>query len=225
MNSGLYALAGASATATAAAWANRLLEPMTKVSKMYFGLSRAGSLERPAWPWRPVPAYGLALLGQSWLEIDHVGRGVVDRFVRGVLAGFAGGVVRQRQSTVTATRISRPSCWDRAVAMHRPQPGLEDVLGEVVGRGQQRGVLDQRQRAGQLDPGSVLRGEVLVGEGSDRSSPDLRQRCLRTGRVEPAVVFELVGHSKPSGAPTRTVVGASSTRSSTGCACRLCMPT
>ena len=46
MNSGLYALAGASATATAAAWANRLDDPMTKVSKRYFGLSRAGS-DRP----------------------------------------------------------------------------------------------------------------------------------------------------------------------------------
>ena len=43
MNSGLYALAGASATATAAACANRLLAPMTKVSKVYFGFSRAGS--------------------------------------------------------------------------------------------------------------------------------------------------------------------------------------
>ena len=41
MNSGLYALAGASATATAAACANRLLEPMTNVSKVYLGLSRA----------------------------------------------------------------------------------------------------------------------------------------------------------------------------------------
>ena len=40
MNSGLYALAGDSATATAAAWANRLDEPMTNVSKVYFGLSR-----------------------------------------------------------------------------------------------------------------------------------------------------------------------------------------
>ena len=50
MNSGLYAFAGASATATAAACANRLLEPMTKVSKVYFGLSRLGSVSaaRPA---------------------------------------------------------------------------------------------------------------------------------------------------------------------------------
>src|SRR5690606_11863072 len=45
MNNGLYAFAGASATATAAAWANRLLAPMTKVSKVYFALSRAGSLD------------------------------------------------------------------------------------------------------------------------------------------------------------------------------------
>ena len=43
MNSGLYAFAGDSATATAAACANRLDEPMTNVSNVYFGLSRAGS--------------------------------------------------------------------------------------------------------------------------------------------------------------------------------------
>jgi hypothetical protein len=33
-------LPGASETATAAAWGNRLDEPMTKVSNVYFGLSR-----------------------------------------------------------------------------------------------------------------------------------------------------------------------------------------
>ena len=41
MVSGLYDFPGFSATATAAAWANRLDEPMTKVSKVYFGFSRA----------------------------------------------------------------------------------------------------------------------------------------------------------------------------------------
>ncbi len=40
MNSGLYARAGASATATAAAWLNRFDAPMTKVSKVYFSFSR-----------------------------------------------------------------------------------------------------------------------------------------------------------------------------------------
>jgi hypothetical protein len=41
MNSGLYARAGASATATAAAWLNRFEAPMTNVSNVYFSLSRA----------------------------------------------------------------------------------------------------------------------------------------------------------------------------------------
>ena len=39
-NSGLYARAGASATATAAAWLKRFDAPMTNVSKMYFSFSR-----------------------------------------------------------------------------------------------------------------------------------------------------------------------------------------
>src|SRR5262245_31907601 len=40
MNNGLYARAGASATATAAACANRLDAPITNVSNVYFSLSR-----------------------------------------------------------------------------------------------------------------------------------------------------------------------------------------
>ena len=66
MNSGLYALAGASATATAAACANRLLEPMTNVSKVYFEFSRvppslgaggiAPGVSGTALVWRVSPA-------------------------------------------------------------------------------------------------------------------------------------------------------------------------
>ena len=41
MKSGLYAWAGASATASAAAWAKRLDEPITKESKVYFGFMPA----------------------------------------------------------------------------------------------------------------------------------------------------------------------------------------
>ena len=41
MVSGLYDLPGFSATAMAAAWAKRFEAPMTKVSKVYFGFSRA----------------------------------------------------------------------------------------------------------------------------------------------------------------------------------------
>ena len=61
MNSGLYAFAGDSATATAAAWANRLDEPMTNVSKVYFGLSRfplAVRLRAPVVAARPGAARG-----------------------------------------------------------------------------------------------------------------------------------------------------------------------
>ena len=74
MNSGLYALAGDSATATAAAWANRLDEPMTNVSNVYFGLSRLPPLSASGAPLRrsspgagPLTAgraAGLGLLGE-----------------------------------------------------------------------------------------------------------------------------------------------------------------
>src|SRR6266513_494728 len=59
MNSGLYALAGASATATAAAWAKRLLEPITNVSNVYLGLSLAAMGRASGWPVPP----GLAAFG------------------------------------------------------------------------------------------------------------------------------------------------------------------
>src|SRR4051794_35393852 len=58
MNSGLYAFAGDSATATDAAWANRLDDPMTNVSNVYFGLSRLPALSAgmaPRLSPRPVP--------------------------------------------------------------------------------------------------------------------------------------------------------------------------
>src|SRR5437870_436693 len=64
MNSGLYAFAGDSATATAAACANRLDEPMTNVSNVYLGLSRFPLVSVAIWPLdgrrssRPVPATG-----------------------------------------------------------------------------------------------------------------------------------------------------------------------
>src|SRR3954467_13422054 len=43
MKSGLYACAGASATASAAAWAKRFDEPITKESNVYLGLIPPGS--------------------------------------------------------------------------------------------------------------------------------------------------------------------------------------
>src|SRR4029453_1963518 len=59
MNSGLYAFAGDSATATEAACANRFDEPMTNVSNVYLGLSRLPPLSTgaaaPRLSPRPVP--------------------------------------------------------------------------------------------------------------------------------------------------------------------------
>src|SRR5437868_6578427 len=61
MNNGLYALAGCSATATAAACANRFDEPITNVSNVYFGLRRACSDAPepcPPPPEEPEPVLG-----------------------------------------------------------------------------------------------------------------------------------------------------------------------
>src|SRR5215831_15684187 len=71
MNSGLYALAGASATATAAAWANRLLEPITNVSNVYLGLSLAATGRGVGWPVPP----GLAPFGSASAPLLPAGLG------------------------------------------------------------------------------------------------------------------------------------------------------
>src|ERR1017187_5861261 len=67
MNRGLYAFAGASATATAAACAKRLLEPITNVSNVYLGLSRA-------WVGRGAP--GPAPAGLPAFECSRIPTGL-----------------------------------------------------------------------------------------------------------------------------------------------------
>ncbi len=44
----------------------------------------------------------------------------------------------------------------------RAQPGLDDVAGERVGHGEQRGVLDDRAQPGQPEVGTLLGGDDLV---------------------------------------------------------------
>ena len=105
MNSGLYALAGASATATAAACANRLPEPMTNVSKVYFGFSRAGSTRLCA---RPFDGDGGGQVMPGWVSSASWSGSSTATFGRSATGGG---------STVTATRISRPSKLDRAVVI------------------------------------------------------------------------------------------------------------
>ena len=115
MNSGLYALAGASATATAAAWAKRLLAPMTKVSKVYFGFSRVASASVMLTSssgrgrrWPSVSGSAMAGFGRWWA-------GTLDSWPR-TGAGCSPVVGSEwsrssEESTVTARRTSMPS-WD-----------------------------------------------------------------------------------------------------------------
>src|SRR5580658_3202425 len=44
-----------------------------------------------------------------------------------------------------------------------PQPVLELVLGELIGRRDQSGVLDQAKRPGQLQPGPLVRFDLHAG--------------------------------------------------------------
>ena len=145
MSSGLYALPGASATATAAAWANRFDEPITKVSKMYFGLSRVS---------RAVPRVGAAP-NACWVLVGD-GRGQLRRpgpgwprspssstsLSRSALTsgGAQVGVDRDGQSDRLTERAAE------AVLDPRAEPGLELATGEIVGDGDDRGVLMQRDR-------------------------------------------------------------------------------
>src|SRR5919112_777191 len=108
MNSGLYALAGASATATAAACANRFPEPMTKVSKVYFGLSRAGSTRVRARPVAPVFSGGGGQARPDWVSSASSS---------GSSPATSAAYWSTGGSTVTATRISRPSSSDSAVVI------------------------------------------------------------------------------------------------------------
>ena len=108
MNSGLYALAGASATATAAAWANRLLEPMTKVSKMYFGLSRLS----------PVVAAAARLPG--------AGPG------RGRVPGLSGAGERDRRAAPRRTRrAGRRRARRTRRRARRPRPSGPPASGRA----------------------------------------------------------------------------------------------
>ena len=185
MNSGLYAFAGDSATATAAAWANRLDEPMTNVSKVYFGFSRlppspAGRTRssrwcRPMWPARDDPSLigrpGTALrrtiiAGRDWRSRhrDH--------------GHHRGGRV---QGTGLRHLVGRPDRYrdlDGSAEMPgqrlgdgRAQLRLDDVAGERVRHAQQRGVVDDRAQRGQAEIRPALRRHDLVVEQVGRGAP------------------------------------------------------
>lgn len=80
------------------------------------------------------------------------------------------------------------------LADRRSQAGLQHFLGELVGCGQQGGVLDQPERSGLGKPRALLRGESAVVEAVEHARPhhcevDL---CLRHGDLPWFVPFSLV---------------------------------
>src|SRR6478672_5017882 len=103
MSSGLYALPGASAAATAAACANRLDEPMTKVSKTYFGFNRVSTALEPG-----RAPNGFELAPSRWRLVEESGKVSVDlSTLRGDLArspARSGAWPRPRPSTSSAER-------------------------------------------------------------------------------------------------------------------------
>ena len=177
MNSGLYALAGASATATAAAWANRLDEPMTNVSKVYFGFSRAGSaLGRGT---RPCSTADVPV-GQVRPDGGAVGprRSRPRRGAR-VLVG------RPAARTVTATRISRPSWPDSASAITGRQPACSST-SLVNSFGTASSAVSSTSPSGRVSaPGPVLRRDGAVGQRRRRRAAHTAARGP-TGRLTQA---------------------------------------
>jgi len=121
-------LAGASATATAAACANLLLEPMTNVSKVYLEFSRvppsrgAGGIAPggPSWAgWtcgagaRPPSREPCSSSGTCG-PARPASRGPAGSGGRSVPGPEPATAACGDGSTVTASWMSRPSCWDRA---------------------------------------------------------------------------------------------------------------
>src|ERR1019366_8182483 len=80
MKRGLYALAGASATATAAACAKRLDAPITKLSKLYLGLSLLSDFRLPA-PWSMDETTVVSMYGcSSAASVRSSGSGWISGF-------------------------------------------------------------------------------------------------------------------------------------------------
>ena len=210
MNSGLYALPGASATATAAAWANRLDEPMTKVSKVYFGLSRVSS--------RSPARGGLGRSGGAAGEATcrRICRHVDCRWTVVDVAGdrLAGAALRRPSCGVDGDRRAGSRAEDRGqrVLELAAQPALELGAGEVVGDGDDRGVPVEGDRFAGLDPGLLVGLQLL-----DHALPGGRQVRVVVHRVVPLSSF-----ARARWSPTlrRTTTGASrcgSTGLSTPC--------
>ena len=176
MTSGLYDLPGASATATAAAWAKRLDDPMTKFSKRYRGLSRASAaLPRligttlVRWAQLGTNASSSSSSSSSArsgrLELRRR-KWICRQVVLCVWRWSGMSVSTSVGSIVTMSRISWPMRLGEGVLEGRPDARLELRPGEVVLDGDDQDSVVEAEWSGVEDP-DLGAG----GEGVDRLLP------------------------------------------------------
>ena len=126
--------------------------------------------ERAAAVVGPVPA-GPVLLGALRLQ-GRLGRRPrpAGGLVVAVLGRRLGGGVLELDGDADVAA----ELLGQRLGEHPAHPGLEHGLGELVGRGEHRGVLDQPQRAGQVQHRVLLRGQARRQPLADLV-PDRRQ--------------------------------------------------
>ena len=183
MNSGLYAFAGASATATAAACAKRLLdaddEGLEGVLRVQPGRLEVTSSAHFA----TGAELGVGRFMRPGWHVAFVAK-VAD--VGGVVGGA--GLVASRRGVVEiggwfGRRLSGRLDGDRHPGLatelggegggqSRTKPGLQHILGEIVRSGEQHRVFDDGERTDQRDPGLELGGQLaLVGQPTGGALP------------------------------------------------------
>ena len=225
--SGLYARAGASATATAAAWLKRFDAPMTNVSKMYFSFSRVWERARDALgggrarvggpPLRPGAAAGRRSAHRgARLAVGHPERaGVAERVPRagprhlrrfrrcgdrGLGAGRVGhlGAAGRRRRVDDDGEVDRDAeVAAQRVADRAAQYPLDGVLGELAGRGEQRGAVDEPERSGQAEERALLRGQGRCARAR-RAAPE-RSPMTRFQTCPRSPAWSATGSAPPSG--------------------------
>ena len=135
---------------------------MTKVSKVYFGLSRESESNRGTGD--PVPGRVAGVVGDP----DGVGGQCLGVELVVVGAGMLVGELGLDgdRDPDLAAELTGEHLGDVG-----PQPALDEVLGELVRGGEQGGVLDDPHGTGEAQEGAGLRAG-FVGQGVEHPVPD-----------------------------------------------------
>ena len=150
--------------------------------------SRAGRRIRGR-PGCPAPAGGWPRAVSEWARAGPVAGHAAGRGRRGWRAD--GHRVNGHRELDVAAELPGQRMGDECA-----QPGLELLLDELVGRRDQRGVLDQAEWPGQPQPGPLVGFDMQVGELLQRPRPDLRQIGLahQRGHLAPPHVINSLIH-------------------------------